>query len=96
MKETSFFLPLKALYEDPSFTEGTRTSFGDQQIYKFMMVDIANQIPSVQLSVYDGMVNESLDMVAQIMMADDAVTSDEAFDTYMEDLQYKVPDVTVR
>jgi len=96
MKETSFFLPLKSLYTDPSFTEGTRTSFGNQQIYKFMMVDIASQIPSASLSIYDSMVNESMDMVAQIMMADDTVTADEAYETYMEDLQAKVPDITVR
>ena len=96
MKEASFFTTLKAAYDDPAYTEGTRTSFGNQQIYKFMMEDIASQIPSAVISIYDNLIVDSLNMVTEIMTADETLTADAAYDYFMEDLQMKIPDVVVK
>lgn len=92
----SFFLPVKSLYEDPAYTEGTRPLFGEQQIYKFMMEDIASTIPSASLTVYDKIVMDSMDMIAQLMTADNSVTAEAAKQQFVEDLAAKVPDVPVK
>ena len=96
MKQASFFVTLKEAYEDPAFTEGTRPNFGDFQINKFMMEEIANTIPSATLSLYDSIIIDSLDMVTEMLTADPGLTADAAYDYFMEDLQMKVPDVTVK
>lgn len=96
MKGASFFTTLKEAYDDPAYTEGTRESFGDQQIYKFMMEDIAKEIPSATISIYDSLIVDSMNMITEMMTADESLTADAAFDYFMEDLQMKIPDVTVK
>ena len=97
MKEASgFFLPLKALYEDPEYTKGTRPNFGDQEINTFMMEEIAPNIPEASLSVYDNLVSDSVNMVVQMMAADESMTAETAMDEFMMDLQAKIPDVTIK
>ncbi|MBQ3705662.1 MAG: extracellular solute-binding protein [Clostridia bacterium] len=96
MKGASFFTTLKEAYDDPAYTEGTRESFGDQQIYHFMMEDIASEIPSATISIYDSLVVDSMNMITEMMTADESLSADAAYDYFMEDLQMKVPDVTVK
>lgn len=96
MKQASFFVTLKEAYEDPEFTEGTRPNFGDFPINHFMMEEIAATIPSATISIYDGMIDDSLVAVSDMLMADPSLTADAAFDYFMEDLQMKAPDVTVK
>lgn len=97
MKESAgFFLPVKSLYEDPLYTQGTRPYFGDQQIYKFMMEDIASAIPPANMTIYDSLVVDTMNMIAQVMTADETVTADQAYEQFIADLQAKVPDMVVK
>lgn len=97
MKEGSgFFLPVKALYDDPEYTKGTRPNFGDQEINTFMMEEIAPNIPEASLSIYDNLVSDSVNMVVQMMAADESMTAESAMDEFMMDLQAKIPDVTIK
>ena len=96
MKQASFFVTLKAAYEDPAFTEGTRPNFGDFPINHFMMEEIAATIPSASISIYDNIIDESLTMISDMLMADPGLTADAAYDYFMEDLQMKAPDVAVK
>ena len=96
MKQASFFVTLKEAYEDPEFTQGTRPNFGDFQINHFMMEEIAATIPSASISIYDSLIDDSLVMISDMLMADSSMTADAAFDYFMEDLQMKAPDVTIK
>lgn len=96
MKEDSgFFLPVKSLYEDPEYTSGVRTSFGNQEINKFMTEEIAPNIPPASLSVYDKLVNDSVLMVAEMMGVDDSLTADKALTEFKNDLGGKASDLEI-
>ena len=96
MKEGSgFFLPVKSLYEDPEYTSGTRQSFGDQEINKFMMEEIAPNISDASLSIYDSLVADSVQMVAEMMGADASLNADQAVEEFRTDLGAKVPDLEI-
>lgn len=96
MKEGSgFFLPVKSLYEDPEYTAGTRQSFGEQEINKFMTEEIAPNIADASLSVYDSLVEDSVNMVAEMMGADDSLTADKALEEFKSDLGAKVPELKI-
>ena len=90
------FLPVLSLFEDPEYTRGTHRFFGEQQIYEFMMEELAPTIPMAALSIYDSMITDSLNMIAEVMLVDHSVTAEEAFDRFMQDLQLRVPDTLVR
>ena len=90
------FLPVLSLYEDPEYTRGTHPFFGEQQIYEFMMEELAPTIPMAALSIYDAMIVDSLNMIAEVMLVDHDVTAEEAFERFMQDLQFRVPDTLVR
>ena len=97
MKEGSgFFLPVKSLYDDPEYTRGTRPNFGSQEINAFMMEEISPNIPEASLSIYDNLVSDSVNMVVQMMGADESMTAEDAMKEFMTDLQSKIPDVTVK
>ncbi len=97
MKEdTGFFLPVKSLYDDPEYTKGTRPNFGSQEINAFMMEEISPNIPEASLSIYDNLVSDSVNMVVQMMGADESMTAEDAMTEFMTDLQSKIPDVTVK
>ena len=97
MKEGSgFFLPVKSLYDDPEYTRGTRPNFGSQEINAFMMEEISPNIPEASLSIYDNLVSDSVNMVVQMMGADESMTAEDAMKELMTDLQCKIPDVTVK
>ena len=97
MKEGSgFFLPVKSLYDDPEYTKGTRPNFGTQEINAFMMEEISPNIPEASLSIYDNLVSDSVNMVVQMMGADESMTAEDAMKEFMTDLQSKIPDVTVK
>lgn len=96
MKEGSgFFLPVKSLYEDPEYTSGTRQSFGEQEINKFMMEEIAPNIADASLSIYDSLVADSVNMVAEMMGADASLNADQAVEEFRTDLGAKVPDLEI-
>lgn len=90
------FLPVTSFYEDASYTEGTNYLFGDQQIYTFMMEEVGPTVESASLTVYDSMVSDSLNMIAELMTADASVTAEDAKALFLEDLAAKVPDITVK
>ena len=90
------FLPIKSLFEKPEYTRGTHPYYGDQEIYAFMMAELAPTIPAAQLSVYDNLINDSLNMVVQVMTADEEVMADRAYEMFMDDLRAKIPEVTVK
>ena len=93
--DIGFFLPVKSLYEDPEYTSGTRQSFGDQEINKFMMEEIAPNISDASLSIYDSLVADSVQMVAEMMGADASLTADQAVEEFRTDLGAKVPDLEI-
>lgn len=95
-REMNFFLPLKSLYEDPTFSSSTRPNFGALDIGKILMEEAAPQIANGSISIYDNLVASSLEMVVQMMMADTSVTADEAMELFMFDLQAKVADIPVK
>jgi multiple sugar transport system substrate-binding protein len=95
LDEVGVLLPIKSLYDDSVYTLGTRPHFGDQQINKFFIEDIASRIKPNVMSIYDSMVQESLTMVVSAMTADASVTASQAMKTFLEDLQSKV-DVQVK
>ena len=61
-----------------------------------MMEEIAPNIPEASLSVYDNLVSDSVNMVVQMMAADESMTAETAMDEFMMDLQAKIPDVTIK
>ena len=93
--DIGFFLPVKSLYEDPEYTSGTRQSFGDQEINKFMMEEIAPNISDASLSIYDSLVADSVQMVAEMMGADASLNADQAVEEFRTDLGAKVPDLEI-
>jgi multiple sugar transport system substrate-binding protein len=95
LDEVGVLLPLKSLYDDPTYTQGTRPHFGVQQINKFFIEDIATQIKPNIMSIYDSMIRESLTMVVSAMTADASITASLAMKAFIEDLQSKV-DVQVK
>ena len=97
MKEDSgFFLPVKAFYDDPDYTKGTRPNFGEQEINTFMMEEIAPDVPEASLSIYDNLVSDSVNMVVQMMAADSGMSAEDAMEEFKADLQAKIPDVTIK
>ena len=91
-----FFLPVKSLYEDPEYTSGTRQSFGDQEINKFMMEEIAPNMADVSSSIYDRLVADSVLMTAEMMSADASLDADQALEEFKTDLESKIPDLEVK
>lgn len=61
-----------------------------------MMEEIAPNIPEASLSIYDSLVSDSVNMVVQMMAADESMTAETAMDEFMMDLQAKIPDVTIK
>ena len=61
-----------------------------------MMEEIAPNIPEASLSIYDSLVSDSVNMVVQMMAADESMTVETAMDEFMMDLQAKIPDVTIK
>lgn len=61
-----------------------------------MMEEIAPNIPEASLSIYDNLVSDSVNMVVQMMAADESMTAESAMDEFMMDLQAKIPDVTIK
>lgn len=91
-----YFMPIKSLYEDPEYTAGTRANFGDLQIYKYMIEDIAANMPVASPSVYDSMLADSVSMISEAMSVDTSMDSAVAMEEFMTDLQMKVSEVTVK
>lgn len=96
MKEVYYFTTLKEAYEDPAYTEGTLPHFGDIQINKFMMEEVASQIKAPALTMYDRIVQDAFTMVMQMMTSDPSLDANNAYDYMVEDLQMKIFDVIVK
>lgn len=97
MKEgAGFFLPVKSLYDDPEYTAGVRQSFGDQEINKFMTEEIAPNISDASLSIYDSLVGDSVNMVAEMMGVDGSLDAERALEEFEDDLEAKVPEIVIR
>ena len=60
------------------------------------MEEISPNVPEASLSIYDNLVSDSVNMVVQMMAADESMTAEDAMKEFMTDLQSKIPDVTVK
>lgn len=92
----TYFMPVKAFYDDPEYTKGTRPNFGSMEIYKYMMEEIAPNIPPASPSIYDSMLSDSVNMVSEAMSVDSSIDSAAAVEEFIMDLQMRVGDVTVK
>jgi hypothetical protein len=58
-------------------------------------VDLAPVVPPPAITVYDNMINDSLNMVVDSLNADSSLTVETMVDMFMKDLQQKIPDKKV-
>lgn len=90
-----FYLPLKAALADESFISNLDPYYGGFDIGTFMMKDIAGEMPSISMSLYDKPIADSISLVVQAMVSEAGMTAEGAFDLFLEDLSAKVPNVEI-
>jgi multiple sugar transport system substrate-binding protein len=90
------FIPLKEAYDDPQFASKTDSYFGGQDLGKFWLEEAVPQIKLPDLTPYDQVINESSNLILNLMNSDTSVTADQAIEKYVIEVKNKLPDVQVK
>jgi multiple sugar transport system substrate-binding protein len=90
------FIPLKEAYNDPQFASQTDPFFGGQDLGKFWLEEAVPKIKVPNLTPYDQVIQESANLVLNLMNSDSSVNADKALEKFIKEVKNKLPDVEVK
>lgn len=97
MKELeNYYVPTKKFYEDTEFTSQVDEFFAGQDVGEFLYGEITPNIVATPLSQYDNVVWDVNSLLAQSLMADPSLDAATLVAKGVEEIQNKLPDVTVK
>ena len=95
-KEGNYYVPTKKFYEDPDFTSQVDEFFAGQDIGDLLYNEITPNMIAMPLSQYDNVVWDVNLLLAQSLMADPSLDAETLVMKGVEEIQNKLPDVTVK
>ncbi len=95
-EKLDFYVPLKEVYDDPSFATSKDDYFAGQDLGQFWFTDIVPNMQAKPISKYDNVISDANMLIAKAINADKKMTADKALENLIKEIKNKLPDVDVK